>query len=87
MVVKLINVILALSIKGLAKGIFVLLVNKNTGRCHLYTTIEKRLIQVVELAGIILALSIEVLVNVIFAQPLKAIREDGLARLLRVCNS
>lgn len=41
MAIKLIDIIFALLIVGLAECIFVVLVNKKTGKYHLYATIEK----------------------------------------------
>ena len=41
MIIKLTDVILALSIKGLARGTLTLLVNGSAGRCHPCITIEK----------------------------------------------
>ena len=43
--------------------------------------------QIIELAGVIFALSMEILVGVIFVQLLKAIKKNGLARLSWVFSS
>lgn len=72
MVIKLTDVIFALSIIELISNNFTLWIYGNIGRCHLSTNIEKNDVQVVELAGVILAISIKILVDIIFALPLKA---------------
>ncbi len=41
MAVKLVDVILALLVVGLAEGTFALLVNGSTSRCHPYITIKE----------------------------------------------
>ncbi len=81
MAVKLADVIFALSIVGLARNTLALLVNRNASKCHSYTIIEKSYVQVVKLAGVILALSIEVLVGVILTKPLKTTSKEKTAQL------
>ena len=71
MAIKLLDVVFALSIERLAMGIFILLVNGSASRCDFCTIIKKNHIQVPKLAGVILALSIKIRIDVILAQQLK----------------